>query len=688
MAYESTVSEVKRKEDEGPDDMKSLVSEWQSKVQKAKAHWEDDFKRMREDQQLAYAGASKEWKESGAYVVPIITRHINQAVASLYAKNPRVLAEARDRLEYTVWDGREDSLKAAMESVAMGIPDPNAMAILEDVQQAQQKQIMLKKICKTLVILIQYYWKEQGNGFKKQMKQLVRRSKTCGIGYVWLGFQRLLEKKAAITNQINDVSSQIAKIEALSADAADGLLEDDSARLAELRTMLADLQAQESVIVREGPVYDFPRSTEIIVDEAVVQLNGLIGANWIARELFMDPKKVQANYGVDICGSAYTGYSKSKDGYTTKIEARQGDSSGKDETLACVWEVWNKENNQTFTIIEGYSDFIVAPKTPDVQLERFWPLFTLTFNDVEHDCKKFPLSDVHMLRHSQEEYNRSRELRRLHREANKPAYATAKGKFSPEDIMKLQVRPPHAILEMQGMVPGDNIEALLQPIKSAPIDPALYETNSEMEDVYRTVGTQEATLGGSSGATATEVSQGAQSQATASESNVDELDDVLTELAEATGQMLLLTLDIATVKKIAGPGAVWPEVSREEIVEEVYVNIKAGSSGRPNKAAELADLERGMPYLMQMPGIPATPLGEKYSDLLDLDLTDKIIEGAPSITAMNAMAAKMGMAQPGTGDPASDPNQQGAQGQQNQQGAQQNERQPGGQPAYPAPNNG
>ena len=119
------------------------------------------------------------------------------------------------------------------------------------------------------------------------------------------------------------------------------------------------------------------------------------------------------------------------------------------------------------------------------------------------------------------------------------------------------------------------------------------------------------------------------------------------------------------------------------------LEVKAGSSGRPNRAAELANLERAMPFLLQIPGIKPEPLARKGLELIDIgvDTEDVIAEGMPSITAMNALVAKMG-ANPGgqpTGDPATDPNQQGGNGAQNAPGPQQNEQQQGPQPSYQEP---
>ena len=165
--------------------------------------------------------------------------------------------------------------------------------------------------------------------------------------------------------------------------------------------------------------------------------------------------------------------------------------------------------------------------------------------------------------------------------------------------------------------------------------------------------------------------------------NVDDLDDMLTELARATGQLMLFEMSPDTVKEIAGPGAVWPEQrpSREDIAKELHLEIKAGSSGRPNQAADMAKWERATPLLLQVPGINPRIVAEKICTLLEIDIKEIYVEGAPSITAMNAMA---GSAQPmAGGDPAQEPNAQGPQGENN--APQGPGSQPGGQPQFAGP---
>jgi hypothetical protein len=141
-------------------------------------------------------------------------------------------------------------------------------------------------------------------------------------------------------------------------------------------------------------------------------------------------------------------------------------------------------------------------------------------------------------------------------------------------------------------------------------------------------------------------------------SNVDDLDEFLTELARAAGAVMLTMMDPATATKIAGPGAAWPTLSSQEIANELLLEIEAGSSGRPNKAADIAAFERLAPLLIQIPGIDPTWLAKEAIKRMDdgLDLTEAVRAALPSIVQMNAQKQMAEI------EASQDPNMQGAAG--------------------------
>lgn len=660
----------------------ALVKQRLKEIKAAKEHWAPVFKRMKESQQLVDEGADENWIAGGKYVVPVINRHINTAVATLYAKNPKAIAKRKKKLLYTIWDGTQESLTAAIVGsqpqvdpmtgapivdhlTGQPIIDPNAMAIVNEVAQARQTMLMYDRLGKTMQLLFAYYMDEQDSGYKEEIKALVKRAKSCQVAYVVLDFQRHLGKNPDKTAAIADSTSQLQALEARLTEMKEGDIEEMSAEAAELRSLIETLQAEETIILREGPVLSFPASDEIIPDKNLRNLKTFSGCRWVAREFDMTEDEVLETYKVRLHGHAYSHY------------AADGTQNTKGEH-AKLWRVWDKKLKQEYVVCDGYCDFIQPPAPPQTALERFWPVFPLVFNQTGNVKKPFGSSDAWNARHMQEEYNRSREALRQHRKSALPRYLAPGGFFEEKDKQFLANGEPHSLAEVQGLRPEDDINKRIMRVPVAAIDEALYETESIFADIQRVVGSQEANLGGTSGATATETSIAENSRLTTSGDNTDDLDTMLTALCRAMGQLMLMNLSKETVVEICGPGAVWPDMppTREEIAKDLFLEIQAGSAGRPNAAVEVANLERAMPHLVLIPGINPEPIAKKYADALEIDMEDFYAEGAPSMTALNQMA---GSPMP-TG---SDPNAQGPQGGDNGEKPAGNE--PQSQPAFPAP---
>jgi hypothetical protein len=216
-------------------------------------------------------------------------------------------------------------------------------------------------------------------------------------------------------------------------------------------------------------------------------------------------------------------------------------------------------------------------------------------------------------------------------------------------------------------MPGEKVSDKLASGPTSPIDPNLYETSSIYDDVYKAVGSNETQFGGTSGSTATEASIAEDVQSASLSDNVDDLNDFLSAVSKSTGQLMFVELSAETVKEVVGVGAVWPEgeQTREQVAKDLILDIKAGSTGRPNKASDAQKLERASPMLLQLPNINPNSIVRRYSESLDIPYDEMILEGAPSIQALNALAGAA--TQPST-DPANDPNAQGAEGAQNAPG--------------------
>ena len=684
-----TGSQVQRGE---PDDQsearKRLVSQWCKTVQADKKHWKPAFVRMRDDRDFCYG---KQWSEEWGddrYTANITLRHVQQRTSALYARNPKVKTSRKTRMMNTVWDGTMSAVMLSMQQLQQAqeamtaVSDPMQlqqvqqaaqapMQLMQEAQRTVQYKDQMDKFARTLELLYEYNVDEQVHPFKAMMKLVVRRAVTTGVGYAKLGFQRVMEMRPDIEARIADITQQMANAQRIMDDVADKEISDEnSAELEELRLQLQNLQSADEQVVREGLVFDYPDSTAIIPDRKTRQLREFLGADHVTQEYILSPDEVQEIYGVDV----KKGYKAYRPGTTDdptvspvtsdynpgteNYEDRDGD---RDKDVCIVWETYDRKTGLVYVMCDGYKDFLQEPAAPEIWTERFFPWFPLVMNECDHPSKVYPPSDVTLIRDAQREYNRLREGLREHRISSRPATIAAGGMLSEADQEKMVNRPSNALIELDGLQPGQSVDQLLQPLRGPGLDPNLYEVNGIFEDILRTVGVQEANLGAVSGGTATESSIAESSRQSSMASSVDDLDDMLSQMARAAGQILLGEVTVETVKEVIGPGAVWPEMSREEMAKELYLDIEAGSTGKPNQAQELQNFERLAPILMQIPGVTPEMLAKEAIRRLDdkLELDDVYDQNMLSVQAMNQAAGQ----QPAP--PGQEPQNQGPEGERN-----------------------
>lgn len=677
-------------EREHPDpapERRAAVNAWQSKVVKAREIWEKvGFKRMRENMRMV---RGDQWGSAadpnrvvpaldifnddpgGRYVANVILRHIQNRTAAIYGKNPKFVARRAKRLLSAVWDGTFQQLTQAVQTLTQASTDttgnPNVIAaaveanqIIQDAQQTLQQNKQLDKIAETLELLFEHELNEQPVPFKVQMKGVVRRALTTSVGYTKVGYKRVMAMRPEEEQRVADLSQQLAALRRVSADIADGELPPDSPEADQLNLLIADLQKSGQTVVSEGLTFSFPHSTAIIPDPQVQSLRGFMGADWVAEEFLLTRSRIKEVYGIDVG----TGESSAR-AYTDQSgRAVRGDeTTGKDvdwETKFCVWEIYCKVDGLVYVVCDGYPEYLAEPSSPDVWLERFYPWFAFLTNEIYDEGSALPPSDVDLLRDMQLEINRARQGLREHRRAARPKTVARAGTLEDADKTKLSTGKAHELVELKGLPDNMRVEDALVAWSGPKIEPGLYETDAAYQDILRVVGDQEANLGGTSGATATETSIAEGSRMSSITSVIDDLDEFLTEIARACGQILLKNTSAETVKQIVGPGAVWPDLTKDQIAKEIFLDIEAASTGRPNKAQEIQNATQMLPLLLQIPGLSPEWLAREMLRRLDdrVDLSDAFASGMPSIAALNSTKQVAG---PG----GQDPNQQGDKGAQN-----------------------
>jgi hypothetical protein len=645
-----------------PPDDKALVEKLCKRIEADRKKRKKTFDRMRENQQLVRRGAPENWPED-AYVVNIIGRHIAQKAAALYAKNPKPSARRAQRLDFTLWDETQDSLMMAVQMATQwqamsatmppvgidpmtGAPVPappppaiqQAQAILEDYRQGIEHRQMMDKIGRTQEILFQHFMDGQTPlPFKTSMKGLVRRALTCKVGFVEIGFQREFSEDMSIAQRLADFQRQIAYLKNLAAEVAEGSQEcaDYEAKSAELEHAMRSMSEQQFVLMREGLTFDFLASTAVIPDSICRSLVGFEGSRWLTVEYPYTASRVKEVFGVDL-GSKYNAYTadgKSMDGHSST----SSDDDDNREDYVCVWKHYDRQSGTVYVLCDGYDGFLRPPGPPEVYVEDFWPIEALTFNEIEDEKDIYPPSDVELMYHMQMEYNRAREGMREHRKAARPRFVIPRGAMTDEEKTAFSKMEPFDVTEINLNGVDNDVGKAMQAIRVPGVDPNLYETNPIFVDTQLAVGSAEAQFGSAAGATATESSIAESSRIASVDSNVDDLDGFLTRVARKAGQILLREMSPEQVTKIVGPGAVWPQLTLDQIADELVLEIEAGSSGKPNRVQELRNWREILPFVIQIPGINPEWLGRETLRRLDdrMDLTDAFKQNLPAIVSMN-----------------------------------------------------
>jgi hypothetical protein len=154
----------------------------------------------------------------------------------------------------------------------------------------------------------------------------------------------------------------------------------------------------------------------------------------------------------------------------------------------------------------------------------------------------------------------------------------------------------------------------------------------------------------------------------------------MTELAQAASQILVLNVSQQTAVRVVGPGAVWPQLNKQMVADNIWLEVDVGANGPPNRQEDVQVLTQLVPLLQRIPGISpewlARQLIRRMGD--DIDISEAFADGVPSMEALNQLMSKPPGAPggpPGSGGPggagrgpprppgpAQDPNAQGPAG--------------------------
>ena len=549
-------TEEDKADDEQSPQSKALARQWGKRLEKAlKDRTEDKTEKRYKTLREYVRGDVGDDGEAGLVRTNIIHSNFAAILPQIYAKNPEIAV-------------------TPTENVGSAVP-------------------WVPGFSKTLQVVIDRKFVKDGK-LKKRAKSAIRSAMTTAIGWAKVSWQKDVRTDPLIENRINDTQDNIQRIRHLIAEIKEG---DESrceleAKQGELEQQLAALQGQVEVKAVAGLVIDRVLSEDMfILDNIIYDFDQYDQTESLGHRVWMTCEKYEEMFGKDVPKTANK-YGSDKKESTSKIEDAEANH------LVAVFEVWDKSSNTVYTLCAGADEWARDPYQPQTTGERFYPFFALAFNPV--DGRVEPISDAELLVELQDEYNTTRTNYAEHRKENLPVRVYRKsGDLTDRDINALANRSANQWVGLEGD-PSQPIEKDIAILQNPPIDPNTYDVQPILRDAEMVLGAGDAAKGVINKAkTATEaeiMAQGLQSRVAERQ---DVVEDWIAEMAQYAAELLLQEMTIDDVKRIAGQEAVWPQMDKKQIFDLVNIEIRAGSSGRPNKAKEREQWAQMLPQIQQ-----------------------------------------------------------------------------------------
>lgn len=435
----------------------------------------------------------------------------------------------------------------------------------------------IKKFCSTLSIILNNQFSPAQANLKARAKANIMSTQTTAWGILKVLYQRDIVQDPIIKARMEDIQDNIKHVERLIKD-----IEDETQRASheamkeELKHQLMALEQKVEVVRQEGLVIDRVLSENLIISSNVRELGSYLQAEWMAESIYGSRDWAKDMFG--FAPEKATTYVRKGEGYQAEKPKEE------EQEELCIWEIWHRKTNTIYTICEGYSGYMREPYHPTRLGERWYPYFILAFNPV--DGTLIPLSDVEMLRELQDEYNETRTNLREHRRWSIPHWVGLKGSISKADAKALRDAEPFELVLIEGDE-GKPLRQYLEVFQNPPLDVKLYDTSAIRVDWELISGQPDAARGVVAKAkTLGEAEYLQQGMATRMNDRVDINEDMMRDMAQYAAEILLQELTPEQVQRIAGPGAIWPRLTKDEVFDMVSIRIRAGSSGKPDKRLE------------------------------------------------------------------------------------------------------
>ena len=450
--------------------------------------------------------------------------------------------------------------------------------------------------CQTLEKVLNRYL--DAAGLKKQAKSAVRAAMTCSYGVVKVMYYAG-QPSPLIAKRIDDIQDNLALLDEQARLINDPTkYQEQEAEKQKLEQALAALQEKAEITLDDGLVIDRVMTENILIDPSIVEFDDYANAAWMAQVIPMRVEDARKLFGYRLDGvSEYSDDDGESDISRMFRDSVSGKSiSPEDGKKVCVYEIWDKDTQRVYTMVDGMKFWVREPYTPSNTGKRWYPFFLLPYQIV--DGKFIGPSIFDLTKKLQDEHNDARDKLVEHRRLIRPGYIAA-AQVKEQDIKRFtdSLMGEVVIIDSE----GQPINQIIQPKSYPPIDPSAYDTSSVRTDWEMVTGMQDAARSTVvKPKTATEAQIMQQSLSARVSEFRDQIEDYLQQIAQYTAEILLQTLtenDVANVMGqhetaidpatgmpyIAKAAYEWQTIPKEQVFDLLEIKIRAGTTGAPDK---------------------------------------------------------------------------------------------------------
>lgn len=586
-----------------PTEADPLALKWNQRLERSIKHWDKFFKRVKHNRNLV-AGFdwSKDPNNEEFYKLRanLIQGTITAVLPNIYARNPEI-------------------------SVSQNHKTSN-----------------LKLTCETLQKVINVSLEKAK--LKQRAKSVVRSALTNSYGAAKVMYQRDTKEDPVIVGRLNDTQDNIERIELLIAKIEDPAeRSEQEARQAELNELMRSLDEKREVVVAEGLVIDRVFTEHLLIDETITDFFDYPDSDWMAQIIPMKKSQAEARYGFKLNGATPYQTNDHIQKGDRRLASGTGADKDDDDAQICIYEIWDKTTQTVYTIAAGCTFWLRPPYSPEAVGERWYPFFLLPYQVV--DGQFIAPSLVDLTEKLQGEHNEARNKLNDHRKLCVPGWMMS-SEIKEKSIRRFEDSQLGEITLVD--TDGKPLNQAVMPRPYPPIDPMVYDTSSVRMDWEQVTGMQDAARSTVSTKTKTATEAAIMNQALSGRVSEfrDQVEDFLQEIALYSGQVLLIQLPVHQVARIMGDDIVhedgtvqrqydWPELTREEIFDLVSIQIRAGSTGVPDKLESQENWIKLLPviqplidkiYQLRSQGMDAAPFVEllketimRFDDKLDVE---------------------------------------------------------------------